>query len=557
MDLKSLGQEPIPGTSPAGQDARYDPEYDRLQAEIDKLNSVTNLAEVSWKRVVETASSILATKSKDLLAAVYLSVGLQHEAGLQGLATGSQVLRDMVNMYWDACFPPKKRLRGRMNAFSWWQEKTVALVKGLPPDPIAPELHRSVMENVTALDKALAELLPDFPPLRDLLTALKRLPLAEPPQDAASADAEVEAGDVAVHSAPPSPGNSEADQPEAQQEQQDAQEHSTARSSGAPSASPSASAPASVASPPATQQNVVPPEDVAAARKILVETARGFADIGRDADPTDPWVWRAARLAAWISVKTLPPNQGGQTMIPAPDADIKAALRKQFAEGRFLEAALAAERRFLGAIFWFDLQQVVATSLEKMGEEYACALNVVQEELRTLLTRFQGLDQLAFADGTPFADPETKSWIAKLTGGPRSGGSSGETTVVHDVSRHALELAESRYAQKDESGALDILSRALRDAPGGSVRMRLRLAQMDMLIRSGRFALAVALGEELLAEMERRDLPTWAPELAVETLRTCHVAYVGNGGESNLARARELAAMVGRIRPASALTLAI
>ncbi|TVR00713.1 MAG: type VI secretion system protein TssA [Desulfovibrionales bacterium] len=555
MDLRTLGQEPIPGPSPAGQDARYDPEYDQLQAEIDKLNSVTNLAEVSWRRVVEAASGILATKSKDLLAAVYMSVGLQHETGLQGLATGSQVLRDMVAMYWDTCFPPKKRLRGRMNAFSWWQEKTVALVKGMPPDPTSSELHRTVMENVTALDTALAELLPDLPPLRDLLTALKRLPIAAPPQDTVSPLTVDQVG--TVQPGPSSSGPPETDQPIAPEEQQDGQEQFADRSSGSPLTSPSTSPAAVVASTHSMRQEAVLSEDATAARKVLVEVAREFADLGRDVDLTDPWCWKAARMAAWLNVKTLPPNQGGQTMIPAPDADIKTALRRQFAEGKFLEAALAAERRFLGAIFWFDLQQVVALSLEKMGVEYASALDVVQGELRVLLARFQGLDQLSFADGTPFADPETKAWIAKLTSGPRNGTSQKGISAEEDVVHHARELAESRYAQKDESGALDVLSRALRDAPEGSVRIRLRLAQMDILARSGRFALAVALAEELLTEMERRDLPTWAPELVVDMLRACHGAYVGKGGEDNLARARELAALVGRIRPASALTLAI
>jgi len=151
MDIDALGREPIPGASQVGQDARYDLEYDQLQGEIDKLNSVTSLAEVNWKRVVELGTNILETKSKDLLAAVYLSVGLLHEAGLEGMGTGSQVLRDMVATYWDDCFPPKKRLRGRMNAFSWWQEKTTAWLKGLPSDPVPAELHRTILENVEAL----------------------------------------------------------------------------------------------------------------------------------------------------------------------------------------------------------------------------------------------------------------------------------------------------------------------------------------------------------------------------------------------------------------------
>ncbi|PTN35984.1 type VI secretion system protein TssA [Desulfonatronum sp. SC1] len=547
MDLNALGREPIPGASPVGQDARYDLEYDQLQGEIDKLNSVTNLTEVSWKRVVELGTNILETKSKDLLAAVYLSVGLLHEAGLEGMGTGSQVLRDMVASFWDDCFPPKKRLRGRINAFSWWQEKTTAWLKGLPPDPVPAELHRTILENVEALDKSLGELLPDLPPLRDVIVAVKRLPVQSPPQEEQRGKS----------------GEDPADQTQGQdQGQAQAQNRTQAQDNGEdkvsePSPSRSEAQAPSSAKSASPVLSAVPPEDVASARKALGAAATAFVGLGRGADPTDSWVWKAARIAAWLAVKTLPPNQGGQTMIPAPDVDIKAALRKLIAEGKFREAAFAAESRFPGAIFWFDLQQVTAKALEGLGEDYAPALAVVRGELWDLLTRFQGLEQLAFVDGTPFADPETKAWITTLAGGARGTGTQGGAAEDDEFVHRALEQAESRYTKKDEPGALDALSTALRAAPNGPAKIQLRLAQMDMLSRSGRFALAVTLAEELLTEMENRDLATWAPELTVDVLRACHGAYLGKGGEANLARARELAGMVGRIRPAAALNLAI
>ncbi len=543
MDLNALGREPIPGASPVGQDARYDPDYDKLQGEIDKLNSVTNLAEVNWKHVVDLGTGILASKSKDLLAAAYLSVGLLHQAGLEGMATGSQILRDMVATYWDDCFPPKKRLRGRVNAFSWWQEKTAAWVKGLPPDPVPAELHQTILDNVEALDKSLGEVLPDSPPLRDVLAALNRLPVERPPQEAPQ---EV-------------PENAPEDAPQDGQKEQGvapgkASSQASDHSPGKPGSSPQTSAPSS---PPPSAS--APPGDIATARKALGAAATAFVGLGRGADPTDPWVWKAARMAAWISVKTLPPNQGGQTMIPTPDTEIKAALRKQLDEGKFREAALAAESRFPGAIFWFDLQQVLAKALEGLGAEYAPALDVVRGELRALLTRFQGLEQLSFADGTPFADPETRAWVATLTGGVGSSGGSGGTAGTEDDEfvNHSMKQAESRFAKKDEPGALDVLSKAMQSTPNGPARIRLRLAQMDFLSRAGRFALAGALAEDLLTEMENRDLATWAPELTVDVLRACHGAYVGKGGEANLTRARELAGMISRIRPAAALSLAI
>jgi type VI secretion system protein VasJ len=38
MDLLSLGKNPVNATQPAGADARNDPRFKELQAEIDKLS---------------------------------------------------------------------------------------------------------------------------------------------------------------------------------------------------------------------------------------------------------------------------------------------------------------------------------------------------------------------------------------------------------------------------------------------------------------------------------------------------------------------------------------
>ena len=245
-------------------------------------------------------------------------------------------------------------------------------------------------------------------------------------------------------------------------------------------------------------------------------------------------------------------------MIPAPDGVLKTALRKQLGEGRFLEAAMAAERHFPGAIFWLDLQQVVANALEALGEEYAPALHVVRAELRDLLGRFHGLEQLSFADGTPFADAESRAWIASLS--LRGGAAHGRDTAIagqnpSDEVQRTLQQSESYFAKKDELGALDVLTRAMRSAPDGPSRLHLRVAQVELLSRAGRFTLASALAEELVAEVEHRDLVAWIPDLAIHVLQVCHHTFIGQGGEDNIARARDLVRAIGRIQPSAALNL--
>ena len=80
MTTADLGTTPIAGENPAGEDIRYDQLFEKLQAEVDVKPSA-GTGGTNWNRVEELASTILATRSKDVLVASYLAVGLLHTKG--------------------------------------------------------------------------------------------------------------------------------------------------------------------------------------------------------------------------------------------------------------------------------------------------------------------------------------------------------------------------------------------------------------------------------------------------------------------------------------------
>ncbi len=528
MNVEELGKTPIPGPLPAGLDARYEPEYALLQAEIDKLNSVTQVGEVDWQRVVDLASSVLNDKAKDLLAAAYLCVGLMQIRELEGLGAGLRILDDLVRTFWENCFPAKKRMRGRVNAFSWWEEKTLIWLKGhTPAQPLSADQHKALVDACRSLDQILGEVMPDLPPLRELLNVLQRLPI-ERPKTADFAPGPEQSADQPT-------GQPKEDAPPAKQA--DAGREASSRSSPPASASPA-------------------PESADAARKALAEASRTFANLARTEDFADAWVWKASRVAAWINVKLLPPSQAGQTMIPAPDMSIKQAILTLLAEGKHLEAARQAEDFFPGAIFWLDLQRIIATALDSLGPDHTAAADVVRAETAWLLRRLPGLEALSFADGTAFADTETRGWIKSLIA-PAAASSHGACAGQDELVSKTMDQAAVRFGKKDEAGALDLISQAMRQAPDGPSRLRLRLGQMDLLCRAGRFAMSSALADELLAEVQNRGLEEWDPSLAVQVLLAAREAYMGMGDPENLAKGRGLAARISRIRPSAAMNLTI
>lgn len=511
MNLDDIGRTPLSGSLPAGQDPHYEPAFVQLQAEIDKLTSVSAGGVVDWVRVVDLAGEVLSVLAKDLSAAAYLGVGLTQTRGLEGLGLGARILNDLAVTFWEDCLPPKKRLRGRMAAFAWWQEKSLAWLKNAAAlDPLPAEKHRELVDAAQALDRTLGELMPDFPPMNDLVEVLRRLPVIEEAQQAAAA-----------------PGS-------------------------AAQATPlQASAPQNFAA-----QNSAP-QDAKSARAQLSEAALSFAALAGREDPADPWVWRAVRLGSWLKVRGLPPDEAGRTMLPPPEQAVKNALLGLLSQGRYLEAAQAAEEQVPSALFWLDPHRVAAKALEALGPEYASALAGVCAEVRAFLAWLPGVEQLTFSDGTPFADPETRAWLASLASQGAVRPARAEVAGAwRDELEKALEEAEKCFADKDIAGALDLLGRAERRASGGPLRLRLVLAQMSLLGRAGHWPVAVSLAEAAAGEVERRGLEDWDPDLALEALLAAREAYAGLGGEVGLAKAREYAASAARIRPSAALHLA-
>ena len=162
-DLLSLGKIPISSDQPTGLDVRYDPDFEELQAEIDKLSSPSAAGGMDWNKVTSLSSAILTRKSKDILVASYLAVAQIHTSQMEGMAVGLQIYHDLLATFWEDLYPPKKRMRGRLGAIEWWLEKTETVLKVLKPGPLPPEEIERLKENLRQIDTCLSDYLEDPP----------------------------------------------------------------------------------------------------------------------------------------------------------------------------------------------------------------------------------------------------------------------------------------------------------------------------------------------------------------------------------------------------------
>jgi type VI secretion system protein VasJ len=472
QDYSALGKQPISDAQPAGSDVRNEDDYDTLQTEIGKMSNPVASGSIDWQQIAALSETILSTKSKDLLVASYLTGALLQTRDLPGLLDGLRVVGGMLETYWDTLFPPLARLRGRRNALQWLIERVAAHSEehdwsALPPQE--PELVDGLRACMQAIDAVTAEKDGEAPSMRPLLALVGNLAVKEPPAPPAAASA--------AGAAP-----ADAD---------------TAGTGDALPATPLDSA-----------ENVEQAANEALLR--LADIAAWFNDAASNA----PLAFRLNRIAAWGGIDALPPVQDGQTALPAPAQPVQDALRNLENTQANEELIRFAETQLPNFPFWLDLNRVAAQSLGRLGAEHEPARREVCGQTAALLARLPDLAQLAFADGTPFADGGTRMWLQSLGGDAAA--------PAADPLAGAIGTARARAADGDLAGAAASLQQAIAQAAAPAARLRLRTLLCELLFAERPGANIEAFAQAVLADIDRHDLAAWDPPLALAGLAAAY-----------------------------------
>ena len=485
MDITALAASPVSESRPAGADAKYEPEYEALTAEIGKLSSVSRSSPISWQAVADNGAVILAQKSKDISVAAYMAVALIHTDGAQGFLDGVKLLRGICENFWDDAFPPKAKLRRRLNAYEWWHERALEQLRKEGQPPVSAALSAEMTEAVGELDSLIGGLMDDAQPLRDIKEAIRAIPLLpeekpkEPEPQAAPA--------------PEPPHEEPAPQPQVQ---------------AAPE--PPRPAPSPSPAPQAAQTG-----DTAAALSAFVEAARGYAFALRTEDPANYLAWQLPRVALWGKITALPPDDGtGQTMVPPPDMERVEAAERLLAGKNWLKAATAADDLFQSYPLCIDLQRIADEALANLGPSFAAARARLRAETAAFVGRLPGLTALSYDGGVPFVSPATRAWLDELAHDGQSGGSAGGGRA--DRIDEVIAEARETLAAGDAAGAL----RKLEEAHGASAagNVRLRAEELHMLCSQREAKTAAALARALAREIEQSGLAKLEPDIAVEAM---------------------------------------
>ena len=462
---------PVSEASPCGELAKYEPEYEAMDAELQKLNSVDGLP-IKWSEISSNAATILSSKSKDIQVASYFAVARLEMSGLSGLIEGLMVIDSLIEQYWDDLYPAKKRIRARLQAMEWLNEQVLKriddLFNGAAPDDLKSlsGLFESIIKRFTeATDGAHV---PEF-------------------------------GEIS------SKANSLLSQGERKQKEQDSKRKQAEAKK---------------------EQGIHEIEkdaDVTIATKSIQQNYRNIAQYFFEKSLSDIRAYRYNRSAAWASITTLPQVKDGRSVLPPMQPVQRERLQAMMDKGQYVELVKAVETQIPSAPYYLDLQRFSFDALMALGETHILAAEEVRKELAGFLGRFPELMDLCFNDGTSIIDDLTRDWIGSeviaVSGDTRSEATESQPweTGLHEAK---LLAAKGKFNQ-----GLAIFDAGRTNSTGDRESAHWTCAQASFCLNAGYPQSAVAQLEYVNSRLIDSELEKWDPQLAQQVSRLLLQCY--------------------------------
>jgi len=559
---------PIAGENPSGIDLRYDTKlliYDKIR---EARRQDDGLAQGDWQSerktanypaVIKLAQDTLATISKDLQLAAWLTEALLATQQYAGLCQGLTLCHDLLTNFWETVYPViedgDRELRAKplswmgtmldvplrsaplvSEGYSWFTYKDSRVVgfedqvktdkdrktraKLLEDGKIAPEVFDKAFADTPKafylkaekdLDQCLATLESlekfcdehfedDAPPFGKLKTALT---------------------DVRhqVHSLLEKKREKEPDPVEAVPVIEAAQAEAVTQEAGTATAS----------AVPLGAVLMAEPGDL---RQAVASIAAGAAFL-RKREPLSPAPYLILRGLRWGELRTVS-RLSDSTLLEAPPTELRQKVKRLALANRWSDLLDACEDAMAlpCSRAWLDLQRFSVAACSALGAEYQPIATAIQSELRALLNDLPELLEATLLDDTPAANPETKAWLRQLQDPPSSMVAAGEADSPAPASRNgtpswltqsadAYMMAKEALAAGHEDKAFAIMRAEIGRQRSGRGRFRRTMQLIELVVSSGKDAIAQPLLDDVTAMIENHKLDAWEdPEQVASDLLT-------------------------------------
>ena len=556
MPLREDILAPIAGENPSGIDLRYDTKllvYDKIKEARRKDD---DLAQGDWQTerkaanyplVIKLAQDTLATVSKDLQLAAWLTEALLVTEQYRGLCRGITLCHSLLTQFWDTVYPviedgdrelrakplswigsmldvPLRSLPLAHSGYSWFVYKDSRIV-GYEDQVKTDKERQTRSELIEAgklppemFDKAFAETPKAFylaaeKDLDDSLLALETLETYcdERFEDDAPAFTKLKNGLTEVRQTVHTLLNKKREkEPDPVEVIPVAAAKAKAGGDGDNVSSASAGALAGV--------SLAEPAD----RRQAVAAIAAAAAFLRKQDPLSPAPYLVLRGLRWGELRTAS-RLGDSTLLEAPPTELRQKV-KRLALGKNWSELLDACEEAMAlpcSRAWLDLQRLSVAACSALGAEYQPIATAIESELRALLNDLPELLDATLLDDTPAANPETKAWLQHLKGPVQvsvlpgddsnsvsTAGLNGTPTWLTQAA-DAYALAKQALAAGQEEKAFALMRSEIARQRSGRGRFRRTMQLIELAVAAGKDAIAQPLLDDVTATIENHKLDSW------------------------------------------------
>ena len=595
---------PIAADNPSGADLRYDNKlllYDKIR-EARRQDDDLNQGEWQHERkvgdyigVIRLTQEALATRTKDLQLAAWLTDALLRTEGFSGLLQGLTLCHDLIGTFWETLYPPIEDgdLELRAGPLEWLGSALEIPVKSVPivragydfirykdSKLVGYEEHAQNDKDKKARAKKIAEgkLAPDvfdksfaetpkafyLQAEKDLdasLAALQQLdelctakfgPSAPSFAKLKTATEEVR---HTIHQLLQKKRETEPDPVVMAPEPLPAAPTAVPEGAGSEAA-------AGAAVPAAMAMASAEPVD----RRDAVDRVSKAAAFLRKREPYSPAPYLMMRGLRWGELRAAA-KLGDATLLEAPPTELRQQLKRLALTQKWSELLDLAEITMAMPCSraWLDLQRWVVEALTGLGNEYAPIADAIRSELRALLNDLPELLDASLLDDTAAANPETRVWLKQLvqsppkdTPSPEStetlGGSNGQPVAASWPAKALDSYASAQEALKagEAEKAFQIMRLEITRQRSGRGRFQRTLQLVQLCVSAGKDAIAQPLLEDLMSSIEAHKLDDWEEkELVAAALAT--VMTVSKKVQGNANERQKLFERICRLDPVRAL----
>lgn len=455
MALREDLLKPISDVNPSGQNARYDPNYDKVaDLRRTKEDPLAGTIPADWKTVVKLAEDLLTKKTKDVQLAVWLTEAYIVLRGITGLKDGLTLLKDYIENYWETIYPeledgdagmrlapldwlggkyletPLKSAPITRAPHNYYQYQESQIVGFKPSDDdygpgveerrtkwdemekegkVTGEAFRAGFDRTSK--QQIVDLVTELNDIQTLITELNAVCEAkfmdEPPSFSGLSGI-VQQIQIAVETLLDEKRKTDPDEgqepvEEAQEEAQDTSADDSYSSSG-------------------SGYTEAAPRPVKKKRKVVggIEPAdmdeigdrlSAIADFMRATDVGNPGSYLMLRGYRWGELRASGSTAPDASLLDPPATEVRTTLKKYMLDGYNEDVVREGEQAMAtpAGRGWLDLQRYVVTALENMG--YPAPANAIKSELKALLQDMPDMLSMTLMDDTPVANAETQEWI--------------------------------------------------------------------------------------------------------------------------------------------------